>query len=151
MFKKKKSGGQPEVSTAALPDIIFMLLFFFMVAAQIKETNLQVNVSLPKGEELDQVDKKKNKIAYINIGRPLPSFESIYGNSSRIQLNDQIAQITDVQKFILTEKSKLVDGEDMIVNLKVDGATTMGIVDDVKKELRKAGQLRINYASDQAE
>jgi len=148
-FKGKNKESQPEISTAALPDIIFMLLFFFMVVAQEKQADLKIKVELPQASELEKLEKKESNVAYINIGKPLPRYQDLYGKESTIQLNDKISKVTDIQNFAQTEKSESPNG-DVIMSFKIDGNTKMGIVTDVKTELRKADQLRIHYAAERS-
>ena len=144
-FKKEKKS-VPAVSTASLPDVIFMLLFFFMVTTVMRNAELKVRVTPPKA---DQVKKLENKslVSYIFIG--VPQQKKIYGTLPRIQLNDQFADPEQIREFIAAEREKRdeADRNKMTVSLKVDGDTEMGIVTDVKQELRKASALKINYST----
>ena len=149
-FNRKRSKGQPEVSTAALPDIIFMLLFFFMVAAQVKDTEIKVKVAVPTADTASKLEKT-SVVSHIHIGKPMERFQSIYGSAPRVQLNDQLVNdVEEVGNFIRSEKSKLTEEKkvQMIANLKIDKSVKMGIVSDVKIELRKAQQTKISYATD---
>jgi biopolymer transport protein ExbD len=144
-FKKKGKGEVPAVSTASLPDIIFMLLFFFMVTTVMKQNDPLVKVAAPKA---DQVQKLENKslVSYIYIGVPN---KGQFGKLPRIQLNDAFADPDQIREFIAAERESLdeVDRPKMTVSLKVDRKTEMGIVTDVKQELRKASALKINYST----
>ena len=71
-FKKNKDSGTPAISTAALPDIVFMLLFFFMVTTVMRETTLYVSVVTPKATEIKKMEKK-SLVSYIYIGPPIKS------------------------------------------------------------------------------
>jgi len=147
-FKKKKDGGLPPISTASLPDIVFMLLFFFMVATVIKEDNLMVNNVLPSADQIEKLDKK-NPISYIYIGKPSRNYSDTYGTADRIQLNDKYASVESVKSFIATERAAL--REELIprltVAMKVDSDANMGIVSDVKQVLREENALKINYTT----
>ena len=146
-FKKKSDGGTPAISTASLPDIVFMLLFFFMVATVMRENSLKIKNALPVANQVEKLDKK-NPVSYIYMGKPSDGFEK-YGTESRIQLNDQFAELSEVGAFIGAERAAL--REELIpfltVALKVDKEANMGIVGDVKQELRKVNALKINYTT----
>ncbi|MFC4722558.1 ExbD/TolR family protein [Geojedonia litorea] len=147
-FNKKKSGDLPAISTASLPDIVFMLLFFFMVATVMRDTTLKIKNELPSADQIEKLDKK-DLIMYIYIGQPSERFQSQYGKESRIQLNDKFADVSDVQAFIAAERAS--KREELIpfltTALKVDKDANMGLVGDVKQELRKANALKINYTT----
>lgn len=150
MGKFKKSGGKdlPPISTASLPDIVFMLLFFFMVSTTMREVTYKVNISVPEATELSKLEKK-SLVSYIYVGEPLPQYQKTFGVASRIQLNDQFAGIGDVQDFVIAEREARAEEERpfLITSLKVDENTKMGIVNDIKQELRKSAALHINYSS----
>ena len=147
-FKKKKDGGLPPISTASLPDIVFMLLFFFMVATVIKEDNLKIDNKLPSANQIEKLDKKK-PISYVYIGKPSPQYVDTYGKEDRIQLNDKLQSVEAVQSFIAAERAALREElvPQLIVALKVDRDAKMGVLTDVKKELRKTNALKINYTT----
>lgn len=146
-FKKKKDGGLPAISTASLPDIVFMLLFFFMVATVMRENSLKIQNALPVANQVEKLDKK-NPVSYIYMGKPSSGYEK-FGTEARIQLNDQFASLSEVSAFISAERSAL--REELVpyltVALKVDRDANMGIVGDVKQELRKVNALKINYTT----
>lgn len=144
-FKQKKSAGMPAISTASLPDIVFILLCFFMVSTSMRETTLIVKVRLPEATEVQKLERK-SLVSYIYVGPPM---KSSYGTESRIQLNDQFAKIDDIQDFIATEREARdeADRKLMTTSIKADRDTRMGIVTDIKQELRKAGAFKINYSS----
>ena len=147
-FKKKKGGDLPPISTASLPDIVFMLLFFFMVATVMRENTLMIQNALPVANQVEKLDKK-NPISYVYMGKPSDNYKSKYGTEARIQLNDKFADVSDVGPFIEQERAAL--REELIpyltVSLKVDKDAQMGIVGDVKQELRKVNALKINYTT----
>ena len=87
-FKRKSKGGSPGISTASLPDIVFMLLFFFMVTTVMRETTLYVDVLTPKATEIRKMEKK-SLVSYIYIGQPVKRLQSSYGSKPRIQLNQR--------------------------------------------------------------
>ena len=145
-FKTKKSKGTAAINTSSLPDIIFMLLFFFMVTTVMREVSLKVKLKLPEATEIQKLEKK-SLVSYIYIGPPVKS--ALYGTNSRIQLNDTFASVDDIQEFVAKEREDRdeADRKFITTSLKIDGITKMGIVTDVKQELRKAGALKINYST----
>ncbi len=147
-FTKKKSGELPAVNTASLPDIVFMLLFFFMVATVMRQNTLMIQNQLPFADQVEKLDKK-DLIMYIYAGKPSPRYQQKFGSEARIQLNDKFADVSDVQKFIYAERE--AKREELIpyltTALKVDVETNMGLVSDIKQELRKAEALKINYTT----
>ncbi|WP_321368204.1 biopolymer transporter ExbD [uncultured Draconibacterium sp.] len=152
MSKFRKDDGKelPPISTASLPDIVFMLLFFFMVSTTMREVTLKVKMRLPEATELSKLEKK-SLVSYIYIGEPQPSFQKTFGRAPRIQLNDQFATVDEVQDYIIAEREARDEAEQpfMVTSLKIDENTKMGIVQDVKTELRKSAALNINYSSRQ--
>lgn len=147
-FKKKRSSSQPAISTASLPDIVFILLFFFMVITKMRETELMVSVQVPQATELEKLEQK-SLVHYIYIGRPYERYRSLYGTAPRIQLGDKFATVNDLALFIENHKQTVQPNlrNRITSSLRVDGDITMGIVQDVKIRLRKLGQLKVNYAA----
>lgn len=150
-FSRKGKGGIPAISTASLPDIVFMLLFFFMVSTSMRETEMLVSVRLPEATEVAKLEKK-SLVSYIYIGTPTLQYQKLYGTDSRIQLNDAFKTLVDIRDFISSERDALseADRNMLTTSLKIDETTRMGIVSDVKQELRKAAALKINYAARRA-
>jgi len=147
-FRKDNSKEMPAISTSSLPDIVFMLLFFFMVSTVMRETTLKVKLKLPAASEVTKLEKK-SLVSVIYVGAPQPQYQRIYGSEPRIQLNDQIEKLENIIDFIEAERQARDESEipQMITSLKVDEFTKMGIVTDIKQELRKAAALHINYSA----
>ncbi len=147
-FKKKGGKELSAINTASLPDIVFMLLFFFMVTTVMKEVDLKVNIRLPEATEAKKLEKK-SLVSFIYIGKPGERFQKLFGTEPRIQLNDQLMQVKDVEDFIAQERDAMNESDQskMSVSLKVDENTKMGVVTDVKQALRRASALKINYSS----
>ena len=144
----KGKGGTPQISTASLPDIVFMLLFFFMVTTVMREVSLKVRVLPPEATEVKKLEKK-SLVSYIYIGPPIKALVEAYGTEPRIQLNDAYATISDLSEFIVAEREARDEKEVpfMTTSLKVDKETKMGIITDVKQELRELNALKINYST----
>lgn len=144
-FSKKKKG-TPAISTSSLPDIIFMLLFFFMVTTVLRETELKVQNRLPKASQLQKLEKK-SLVSYIYIGKPKDTEK--YGVEPRIQVNDALVTPKEIPNFVYAEKDKLdeVERDKITMSLKVDIDAKMGIISDVKQQLREADARKVNYSS----
>ena len=151
-FNKKKSGELPPVSTASLPDIVFMLLFFFMTVTVMKDSSLLVQNELPFADQIQKLDKK-NRIIYIYAGKPSERYQSTYGTAAKIQLNDKLVDVDAVAPYVLQERANKPQGiQDLLTTaLKVDAETNMGLISDIKQELRKINALKINYTTRQGE
>lgn len=145
-FRKDKGQKSQSISTASLPDIIFMLLFFFMVTTTMRETTLFVRNTLPPATEIQKLERK-SLVSFIYIGSPLQS--EIFGTEPRIQLNDAFATVAEITSFVESERLARPEAERplMIYSLRIDRETKMGIVTDVKQELRKVNALNINYST----
>ena len=147
-FNKKKGGELPAISTASLPDIVFMLLFFFMVATVMRENTLMVKNNLPTANQVEKLDKK-DLVMYIFAGEPVDRYQATFGTSAKIQLNDKFADVKDIQDFIYQERAS--KREELVpfltTALKVDGDSKMGLISDIKQELRTANALKINYVT----
>jgi len=149
-FRNQGKKELPPISTASLPDIVFMLLFFFMVSTTMREVTYKVDITLPAATELTKLEKK-SLVSYIYVGEPKPQFRNKFGVAPRIQLNDQFASVGEIQDYVIAEREARDEAERpfMITSLKVDENTKMGIVSDIKQELRKSAALHINYSSRQ--
>ena len=147
-FERKGKTGMPAISTASLPDIVFMLLFFFMVSTTLRDTELFVKIKLPEASEVVKLEKK-SLVSYIYIGPPARQYQSLFGTDSRIQLNDSFKTLTDIRDFISSEREAMSESDRPFLqtSLKIDEDTRMGIVTDVKQELRKASALKISYSA----
>jgi biopolymer transport protein ExbD len=139
---KKKTQTKQDIPTASLPDIIFMLLIFFMVSTVLRETSVHVRTLLPQAEALTKIDQKR-LVSYVWIGP-----RKLEGNrigDTAVQIDD--AMVEDVTNVRTIMYRKLVEQPRLIVSLRVDQQSEMGIVLDVQQELREAGTLRINYST----
>ncbi len=150
MSRFKKEGGKelPELNTASMSDIVFMFLFFFMVISTMRETSLFVVINIPKASEVQKLEKKA-LVSSINIGKPNQNYIKKLGPEPRIQLNDQFAETSEISEFVESEKQRRNDVDRTMItwSLKVDENVKMGVVTDVKQELRKANAFKVNYAS----
>ena len=148
-FKKNKNSKLAPISTASLPDIVFMLLFFFMVTTVMRETDMLVDNILPQATEVKKLERK-SLVSYIYIGTPKGKNRKMkYGKDAKIQLNDAYARVEDIQAFIIAERETRAEEEVPLLttSIKADVNVKMGIVSDVKQELRKAQAYKINYST----
>ncbi|MFT6746881.1 MAG: biopolymer transport protein ExbD [Glaciecola sp.] len=154
-FRKKGEKKTPGISTASLPDIVFILLFFFMVATVSKEEDLIVDITIPNAEQCARLEDKSLE-AYINVGAPVGELQAQYGVEPRIQLNDAIKDISHLAQYIEEKRQSIKQqapnpelgnklAKKMVVSLKVDQETKLGTLDDIKQELRKLNALKVNY------
>ena len=148
-FRKNKKKATPPISTASLPDIVFMLLFFFMVTTVMRETEMLVDNTLPQASEVKKLERK-SLVSYIYIGSPRGlNRKKQFGQKAKIQLNDSFANIEDIQTFIAAERESRAEEEIPLLttSIKADVDVKMGIISDIKEELRKAQSYKINYST----
>jgi len=98
-FAKKRGKSLPAISTASLPDIVFMLLFFFMVVTKLRDSELKLKISTPFATELTKLEEK-SLVNYIYIGRPIERYQAVYGTKPRMQLGDKFAEINEIPLFL---------------------------------------------------
>lgn len=125
-----------------------MLLFFFMVVTVLRDAELKVKVVTPTATELTKLEEK-SLVNYLYVGRPVKQYQATYGTKPRMQLGDKFADVDDIPLFLERHKVKLPESKHglIISSLRVDGDVTMGIVQDIKTQLRKSGQLKVNYSA----
>lgn len=149
-IRKKVKKDVPAVSTSSLPDIIYMLLFFFMVSTTMKEVTYMVDIRVPEATELQKLENK-SVVRYIYIGSPMQTYTKQFGKETRIQLDDAFADVNQIEEYVVRERSAMKEDDQsfMTISIKADQDTKMGIVTDVKQALRRAYALKINYAASQ--
>ena len=118
-FAKKKKG-LPAISTASLPDIVFMLLFFFMVTTVMRETDQLIDLSVPTATEVKKLERK-NLVSYIYVGKPKQKYRAKYGSADKIQLNDKFASVKDIGPFILAERASKKEEEIPYMTTSIKG------------------------------
>ena len=147
-FKKGGKKEMPAITSSSLSDIVFMLLFFLMVTTQMRETENKVSVKVPEASEVVKLERKDLN-SYINIGTPIRALQAQFGTEPRIQLNDSFKTTTDIRDFIAAERESKSeqDRQFMTVSIRADQDVRMGIVSDVKQELRRCSALKIMYSA----
>ncbi|MBR6363140.1 MAG: biopolymer transporter ExbD [Bacteroidales bacterium] len=151
-FGGNKKKEVPALSQGSISDIVFMLLFFFMVTTQMREQENKVAVKLPKASEVVKLERK-DLSSYINIGPPTRQYQAKYGTDARIQLNDSFKSTSDIRDFIAAERDAMSEADRpmMTTVIKGDMDVRMGIITDVKQELRRCSALKIMYQARKAE
>ena len=145
-FKKKKKD-TPGITTASLPDIVFMLLCFFMVVTKMRDADVFVRTTLPNATELEKLEDK-TLLNYIYMGAPTKQYIGKYGTTPRIQLDDQFAEAKDIAVWVEKRKANNIKPEDhgkMIAAMKIDKDVKMGLITEVKTELRKINLRKVSY------
>ena len=133
-----------EIPTAALPDIIFMLLFFFMVTTIVRPHEIMVEQKIPKATQLRKIEKK-SLVAHFNIGAPKNVNQ--YGAEPKIQYNDVFIETRQIPQQVEEARAKLSEPEKdkLTISLKVDEEVKMGIVSDVDTQLKEVNALKVIY------
>ena len=136
----------PELNMASLPDLIFTVLFFFMIVTHMRKVTLKVEYQVPQGTELTRLTKK-TAVSYVHIGKR----NGQKGNDMQVQLNDKFAQVEDIAGYVAAERDRMspADLPNMTVSIKADRSAPMGLITDVKQQLRRANALRINYSAEE--
>lgn len=131
-FEKRRANTKQDIPTSSMPDIVFMLLLFFMVTTTLREVEVYVDYKLPEAQAIEKIENKR-LISYIWVGR-----------DKRIQINDSIIKFDEIEKIMYSKRQALPN---VIVSLRIDQGTDMGLVTDIQQALRKAYCLRINYSA----
>jgi biopolymer transport protein ExbD len=145
---RKREREVPGLNTAALPDLIFTVLFFFMIVTHMRQADLKVQYKVPQGTELDRLTHKQTA-QYLYIGPASKELQPTLGTGTLIQLNDRIVTIDELRDLLIVQRQQMSDEdcEQMVVSIRADKNTDMGIIADVKQALREANALRISYAA----
>lgn len=138
----------PMLNTASLPDLIFTVLFFFMIVTHMRTTTSKVQYALPQGTELTRL-VKKSAVTYIYIGRAMPETTREM-SAYKVQLNNRVGTIGEVASFVANEKKRMNpdDQVKMTVSIKADRSTPMYVINAVKRAVRAGGATRINYSAE---
>lgn len=131
-FQKRRAGTKQEIPTSSMPDIVFMLLLFFMVTTTLREVDVLVQFRLPEAQAIEKIENKR-LISYLWVGK-----------DKRIQINDSIVKLEEVEPIMYGKRQVLPN---VIVSLRIDQGVDMGLVMDIQQALRKAYCLRVNYSA----
>ena len=147
---RRRNHEVPGLNLASMPDLIFTVLFFFMIVTHMRQTELKVRYVVPQGTELEKTGHK-GSVVYLYIGRPVDAQGKVTGDEERVQINDRYVTVDEIPAAIAEARDKMSseDRMHMIVSIHADKGTDMGLVSDVKQALRQAGALRINYSANE--
>lgn len=149
ILQNRRRRSMPVLNTSSLPDLIFTVLFFFMVATHMRKVTLKVKYTVPQGTELTRLTKK-SAVSYIYIGKPVGAKVSGKSAESCIQINDKYASTADIAAYMSAEKKRMSpeDRLRMTVSVKADRGTRMALINEVKMALRKANVRKISYSAE---
>ena len=147
-FKRKKSREVPEMNTSSLPDLIFSILFFFMIVTHMRDVDPKVQYNVPEGTELTK-EVNKSGLVYLFIGKPVDAQGRVIADETRIQMGNRYVTVDEIGAEIEKERNRMSedDRQRLTVSIRADRDTEMGLINDVKQALRKAGALNINYSA----
>lgn len=145
---KKKANVKQDIPTSSMPDVVFMLLFFFMVTTQLRETSIMVRQQIPEATQLRKL-QRKTLVAYLYIGKPNKAEQ--FGVEPKIQADDVFIEPKDVIQWVNAKKAELdeIERDQITISLKVDEETKRGIIADVETELRRANARKLMYSVNQ--
>lgn len=143
---RKKTKVKQDIPTSSMPDVVFMLLFFFMVTTELRKTAVDVLQRIPQATQLRKL-QRKTLVTNLYIGEPKKSEQ--FGTEPKIQAEDVFIEPNDIILWVNREKDKLPENEreQLTVALKVDAEAKRGIIADVETQLRKANARKILYST----
>jgi len=146
-FRHIQKRSVPALNLAAMPDLIFTVLFFFMLVTHMRDVSPQVRYTVPQGHHLEK--SRSTGLLYLFIGRPIDAAGRVVGSEPCIQLNDRIVTLEQLPKEIEQQKAQMTDDarSQLTVTIRADRDTPMGLITDVKQALRRAGALHVNYSA----
>ena len=151
MFHDRRRQGRqgvPTLNVASMPDLIFTVLFFFMIVTHMRSDEVKVRLEVPAGSE---VKKLTGHPAIINIyiGRQGDRETRSLDNTWLVQLNGDLVSPSEIPARINAIRSKLSpeNAERLTVSFRADRHAPMGLVSDVKQALQQAYALKINYSA----
>jgi len=128
---KKKAKVSTEIPTASMPDIVFMLLLFFMVSTVFRQST-GLPIDLPAAKKIIKLEAKKNVV-------------NIWADAQgEISIDDNLVRVSDIAKIMY---KKRVENPMLITSFKFDRAVSMGLVTDIQQKLREVGALKVNYCA----
>ena len=147
-FRKRQQHEVPGLNLAAMPDLIFTVLFFFMIVTHMRDVKPMVRYEVPQGTEVEKT-LRKSSVVYLFIGKPVDAQGRVVDGETRIQLNNRYVTIDQIAREIDQERARMSedDRQHLVVSIRADRDTEMGVINDVKQALRKAGALNINYSA----
>ena len=147
-FKRQRQRTVPALNVASLPDLIFTVLFFFMIVTHMRDVDPKVQYNVPEGTELTK-EVNKSGLVYLFIGKPVDAQGRVIADETRIQMGNRYVTVDEIGAEIERERNRMSedDRQRLTVSIRADRDTEMGLINDVKQALRKAGALNINYSA----
>ena len=147
-FKRQRPRTVPALNVASLPDLIFTVLFFFMIVTHMRDVDPKVQYNVPEGTELTK-EVNKSGLVYLFIGKPVDAQGRVIADETRIQMGNRYVTVDEIGAEIEKERNRMSedDRQRLTVSIRADRDTEMGLINDVKQALRKAGALNINYSA----
>ena len=148
MFHGRRRHSVPTLNVASMPDLIFTVLFFFMIVTHMRSDEVKVRLEVPAGSEVKKLAGHP-AIVNIYIGRQGDKETGRQDNTWLVQLNGDIVSPSEIPARINAIRSKLSpeNAERLTVSFRADRHAPMGLVSDVKRALQKAYALKINYSA----
>lgn len=142
----KKTKVKQDIPTSSMPDVVFMLLFFFMVTTELRKTAVDVMQRIPQATQLRKL-QRKSLVTNLYIGEPKKSDQ--FGSEPKIQADDAFIEPGDIILWVNRKKDELPENEreQLTIAMKVDSEAKRGIIADVETELRKANARKILYST----
>ena len=131
MIIKRKTHTSKEISTSSMPDIIFMLLIFFMVTTVMREYE-GLDVIMPRAKMIEKLESKRHT-TYVWATK-----------DGLISVDDRIIHINDLAGLMY---NKVAKDPKVTVSLKSDEKTTMKLITDIHTQLRTANALKLSYSA----
>ncbi len=148
--RREEDRSVPMLNTSSLPDLIFTVLFFFMIVTHMRDVELKVRYEVPQGTEIQKLTHK-SAVSYIYVGRANRANETNGADESQftIQLNDKLATIDEIRAYITDERSRMNEEDQtrMTVSIKADRDVPMSLIADIKRALQQSYALKINYSA----
>ncbi|HOO08947.1 MAG TPA: biopolymer transporter ExbD [Cyclobacteriaceae bacterium] len=143
---RKKTKVKQDIPTSSMPDVVFMLLFFFMVTTELRKTAVDVMQRIPQATQLRKL-QRKSLVTNLYIGEPKKSEQ--FGTEPKIQADDAFIEPSDIILWVNRKKDELPENEreQLTIAMKVDREAKRGIIADVETELRKANARKILYST----
>ena len=147
-FKRQRQRTVPALNVASLPDLIFTVLFFFMIVTHMRDVDPKVQYNVPVGTELTK-EVNKSGLVYLFIGKPVDAQGRVIADETRIQMGNRYVTVDEIGAEIEKERNRMSedDRQRLTVSIRADRDTEMGLINAVKQALRKAGALNINYSA----
>lgn len=138
----------PALNTASLPDLIFSILFFFMLVVHMRKVTVHVKYQVPTATELSRL-YNRSSVQYIYIGRPVNKLGQVDGKETVVQLNDHLTSIPEIRNYLIRLSAALPPEQrrQLSVSIKADRHVDMGTIMDLKQALREANVLNVNFTA----